>query len=33
MKGNEEERLHNLDDAFNILHAALDNREQQLRER
>ena len=33
VKSKEEESLRNLDDAFNILHAALDNRKQQLREK
>ena len=32
-KNKEEESLRNLEDAFNALHAALDNRKQQLREK
>ena len=33
VKNKEKESLHNLEDAFNALHAALDNRKQQLREK
>ena len=33
VKSKEEERLRNLDNAFNILHAALDKRKKQLREK
>ena len=33
VKSKEEESLHNLEDAFKALHAALDNRKQQLREK
>ena len=33
MKSKEEESLRNLEDAFNVLHAALDTRKQQMREK
>ena len=33
MKSSEEERLRNLEDAFNALHAALDNHKQKLSEK